>query len=129
MATIVLADDDADIRAVYGPFLQAAGHTVHEAADGREVLEQVHQHRPDLLLLDVWMPQMNGFEVLDALRHDPAAARMKVVMLSNLGDADARFEAFGGGAVEYLIKGLELRDLLAKVEATLATSETASDTT
>src|SRR5436305_11791044 len=78
-ATLVLADDDDDLRAVYAPCLRAAGYTVHEAADGREALDLVREHRPALLLLDIWMPGLNGFEVLDGLRHDPAAGRLKVV--------------------------------------------------
>src|SRR5205814_93347 len=84
MASIVLADDDEDLRAIYGPFLRSAGHTVWEATGGLEALELVRKHRPGLLILDVWMPGFNGFEVLEALRHDPASTGLKVMMLSNL---------------------------------------------
>ena len=127
MATIVLADDDADLCAVYAPFLRAAGHEVWEAADGQEAVEAVQSRRPDLLLLDVWMPHLNGFEVLDRLRHDPAAARLKIVMLSSVVDADSRLESFGCGAVEFLVKGRSLVDLLAKIESLLAVPEVVSD--
>jgi DNA-binding response OmpR family regulator len=120
VATIVLADDSADLRAVYGACLRARGHEVHEAADGIEAVELVRRIAPELLLLDVWMPNLNGFEVLDALRSEPAAGRLKVAMLSILGDGDSQLEAFGGGAVEYLVKGLALRDVLARVEGLLA---------
>jgi DNA-binding response OmpR family regulator len=118
--TILLADDDADLRAVYGPCLRAAGYEVQETGDGQETVDSVRECPPDLLLLDIWMPQLNGFEVLDALKHDPAAMRMKVVVLSNLGDAESRLEAFGSGAVEYVVKGLSLDELLSKIETTLA---------
>jgi CheY-like chemotaxis protein len=110
-ATVVLADDDDDLRAVYRPFLQAAGYIVWEAANGREAVELVRRHHPDLLLLDLWMPGLNGFEVLDQLRYDPAATRLKVIMFSVQSDADSRLEGLGGGAVEFLIKGLSLADL------------------
>lgn len=120
MATILLADDDLDLRAVYGPCLRSAGHEVWEAADGQQAIDSVRQIQPDLLLLDIWMPHFNGFEVLDMLRHDPSATKLKVIVLSNLGDADSRLEAFGCGAVEYLVKGLALTDLLSKIELTLA---------
>ena len=116
MATIVvLADDDDDLRAVYCPWLQAAGYTVWEAGNGLEAVELVRKYRPALLLLDLWMPGLNGFEVLDRLRYDPAAARLKVVMFSVQSDADSRLEGLGGGAVEFLIKGLSLADLRAQI--------------
>jgi DNA-binding response OmpR family regulator len=115
MASIVLADDDEDLRAVYAPCLRSAGHTVWEASGGAEALELVRTHRPGLLILDVWMPHCNGFEVLEALRHDPASNALKIMMLSNLGDGDTRLECFEMGASEYIVKGLPLVDLLAKV--------------
>lgn len=119
MATILLADDNADLRAVYAPLLRAKGYEVVEAADGRQAIDAARQLRPDLLLLDVWMPGLNGFEVLDALRHDPAATRMRVAILSALGDADSQLEAFGAGAIEYMVKGLGLGEFLARVETLL----------
>ena len=118
MASIVLADDDEDLRAIYAPCLRAAGHTVWEASGGLEALVMVRKHRPTLLVLDVWMPRVSGFEVLGELRHDPAASGLKILMLSNLGDADTRLECFEMGAAEYLVKGLslaELRDRVARL--------------
>jgi DNA-binding response OmpR family regulator len=109
--TVVLADDDDDLRAVYAPFLRAQGYTVWEAGDGRAAVDQVRRHHPDLLLLDLWMPVLNGFEVLEELRYDPAAARLKVVMFSVQSDADSRLEGLGCGASAFLIKGLGLADL------------------
>jgi DNA-binding response OmpR family regulator len=119
VATILIADDSADLRAVYGACLRSRGHVVLEAADGREAIEMVHQNQPDLLLLDVWMPHLNGFEVLDALRFDPTAGRMRVAMLSILGDGGSQLEAYGNGAVEYLVKGLSLTEFLSRVESLL----------
>src|ERR1700716_1356086 len=119
MRMIVLAEDDSDLRALYATYLRAAGYPVLGACDGQQALDLVRTHRPRLLLLDIWMPMLNGFEVLDNLRNDSAAASTKVVMLSCLGDADARLECFGGGAVDYLVKGLPLADLLTRVEYSL----------
>jgi DNA-binding response OmpR family regulator len=119
VATVLLADDDADLRAVYSTCLRAAGYGLVEAADGREAIAQVRANRPDVLLLDLWMPGLSGFEVLDALRHEPAAARTKVIILSSQSDADARLEAFGGGAVDYLVKGVSLAELLGRIRQTL----------
>jgi DNA-binding response OmpR family regulator len=126
-ATIVLAEDDNDLRIVYASYLRAAGLTVLEAADGRQAIALVRAHHPDLLLLDIWMPLLNGFEVLDGLRHDPAAGHTKVVMLSCQSDSDAQLECFGVGASEYLVKGLPLDVLLAHVRRFLTGAEVISE--
>ena len=116
--TIVLADDDDDIRTLYATLLRADGHQVWDTAKGEDVLSLIRDHRPRLLLLDVWMPGMNGFEVLEQMRHDPASATVRVVMLSNMSDADTRMECFEMGAADYLIKGLpldEFRDRVGRI--------------
>ena len=118
-AILVLADDDAELRAVYAPCLRAVGHTVLEASNGQEAIELVRSRSPGLLLLDIWMPGLNGFEVLDALRYDPSSAGLKVVVLSNLGDADSRLEAFEAGANAYFVKGIGLGDLIAEIDRML----------
>ena len=118
---IVLADDDDDLRAVYAEFLRALGFEVVEAEDGLKTLDRVREVRPNLLVLDLWMPGLNGLEVLDRLRHEPLSIQMKVVMLSNAGDADVRLEAFEAGAVAYLVKGIALEDLLEHLRLALAT--------
>ncbi len=114
-AIIVLADDEEDLRAVYGATLRQAGYQVWEAADGAETIHAVRERRPDLLLLDVWMPILNGFEVVEAMRHEDVSASVKVVMLSSLDDADSRLEGFSAGVVDYWVKGLSLAELLQKV--------------
>ena len=114
-ATIVLADDEEDLRAVYGATLREAGYQVWEAADGAEAIRAVREHRPDLLLLDVWMPILNGFEVVEAMRHDPLSGSVKVVMLSCVDDADSRLEGFSVGVADYWIKGLSLAELRQRV--------------
>ncbi len=119
VATIVLADDDDDLRDIYASALRNAGHTVSEAIDGPSAIDAVRKLRPNLILLDIWMPGLNGFEVLDALRHDPAGTRLVIVVLSNLADAEARLEAFASGASAYLVKGRPLTELLGRVEQAL----------
>ncbi len=126
-ATIVLADDEPDLRAVYSTCLRDAGYEVWEAADGREAVALVVGRRPALLLLDVWMPILNGFEVLEQLRDDPFTSTLKVVMLSNLGDSDTRLESFSAGVSDYWVKGLSLADLCDRVGRVLAEAEIAPD--
>jgi DNA-binding response OmpR family regulator len=121
-AKIVLADDEPDLRAIYATILRREGYEVWEASEGAEALDMVAREQPDLLLLDVRMPALNGFEVLDRLRFDPGASLTKVVMLSNLDDADARLEGFSGGVADYWVKGLSLDELCDKVRRLLAAS-------
>jgi len=123
-AIIVLADDEPDLRAVYAEVLRRDGHQVWEAADGLAAIALVAEHRPELLILDVWMPGVNGFEVLDRLRHDPGATTLKVVMLSNVQDADSRLEGFAAGVADYWIKGLSIDDFRDRIRQTLESSET-----
>lgn len=120
MARIVVAEDCEDLRTVYATCLRAHGHDVFEACDGHEAVELVHEHRPDLILLDVWMPRLNGFEVLEALRAAPIATRLRAVMLTVLSDGDSRLGAFGAGAVDYLVKGGSLLELSDRVAAVLS---------
>ena len=126
-SSIVLADDEPDLRAVYAEVLRRDGHDVREASDGREALALVLEHHPSLLILDVWMPGVNGFEVLDQLRYDPGATAMKVVMLSNLGDADSRLEGFSGGVVDYWVKGLSIDEFRDRVRQVLSGAAAAPD--
>jgi CheY-like chemotaxis protein len=121
-AAIVLADDEPELRAIYSAALRAAGHEVWEAADGREAVALVAERHPALLLLDVWMPRCNGFEVLENLRDLPAATKLKVVMLSNLADSDTRLEGYAVGVADYWVKGLSLADLQKRVARLLAES-------
>jgi DNA-binding response OmpR family regulator len=122
-ATIVLADDEAELRTIYASALRDAGYDVWEAGDGREALALVIAKRPALLVLDVWMPHLNGFEVLERLRDQPQATNLKVVMLSNLGDSDTRFEGFSIGVTDYWLKGLSLADLQSRVSQILTEAE------
>jgi DNA-binding response OmpR family regulator len=115
-ATIVLAEDDADLRGLYAACLRRAGHEVLEAADGAEALSLVRAHAPQLLLLDIWMPILNGLEVLEHLGGTSESVGLKVVVLSHLSDADTRLEGFALGVDDYWTKDLSLVDLCARIE-------------
>lgn len=123
MAILVVADDDDALREVYSLALRAAGHEVQEATDGDLALEAIRNHKPSLLLLDLWMPGMTGFDVLERLRHDALGSRLKIVVISNLGDADSRLRAFEAGATAYLVKGRSLEELVNLVARTLSDTE------
>lgn len=115
-ARIVVADDNADMRH-YLRRLLAPYFRVEEAADGEQALAAVRRERPALLLSDVMMPRLDGFEVLAALRADDALHTLPVVLLSARAGEEARIEGLGAGADDYLIKPFTARELLARVSA------------
>src|SRR5207249_10117983 len=117
-----LAEDDADLRGLYAGCLRRAGHEVHEAADGAEALALVRTHAPQLLLLDIWMPVLNGLEVLEHLGRTSEAVGLKIVVLSHLSDADTRLEGFALGVDDYWTKDLSLVDLCARIQQVMGLS-------
>lgn len=97
-------DDDPVIAMMYGLGLEAAGYQVIQAKNGRDGLELAATTHPDLILLDVRMPIMDGIEVLKRLAADPATQQIPVVMLSNYGEPAIVEKALALGAKEYLVK-------------------------
>ena len=118
---ILLAEDDRFLRKAAEAALTRKGYDVVAAADGAEALSQAGQQKPDLILLDVIMPKLQGYEVLKRLKADPATSDIPVIMMSNLAqEADIR-EALDAGAVSYLVKSnVGLAQLIAKVSEALA---------
>jgi CheY-like chemotaxis protein len=109
MARILVVDDDSDIREVVGEALSYAGYDVAAARDGREGLALCRSFHPDLILLDLMMPGMSGWEFRSAQRRDPALAHIPVVVVTALGhDPDIQVSAV-------LAKPFRLDDLLAQV--------------
>jgi PAS domain S-box-containing protein len=117
-ARIVLADDNADMR-MYLRELLEPHYKVELAADGKQALTAARHECPDLIISDVMMPQLNGFELLAAVRADPALQHVPVVLLSARAGEDARIEGLDAGADDYLIKPFSARELLARVGAIL----------
>lgn len=115
-ARIVIADDNADMRQ-YLRGLLAPHFRVEEAADGEQALAAVKRERPALLLSDVMMPRLDGFGLLAALRADPAAHTLPVVLLSARAGEEAQIEGLSAGADDYLVKPFTARELLARVSA------------
>ena len=120
-ARVLLAEDDRFLRKAAEARLRQRGYTVIAAVDGEEALRLARSDAPDLVLLDLIMPKMQGFQVLRALKADAATAAIPVIVLSNLGqDRDVQ-QAMNDGAIAYYIKAnLSLQDLAEKVEQALA---------
>jgi CheY-like chemotaxis protein len=121
MARILLAEDDRFLRKAAEATLRQRGFTVVTAVDGEEALRLARKDVPDLILLDLIMPKLQGFEVLRALKQDPATAHIPVIVLSNLGQAQDVQQTMEGGAVAYFVKAnLSLQTLANRVEEVLA---------
>jgi len=119
--TILLADDDLTITNSLVPFFERAGFHVLTSANGVDALEKAQARRPDLIVLDVLMPRMDGREVLRRLRH--AGLQMPTILLTRVGDAFERALALEEGADDYLNKPFESHELLARVRAVLRRSQ------
>ena len=117
-ARILLADDNADMRDYLNRLL-SPGYTVETVADGVAALEAVRTNPPDLILSDVMMPGMDGFELLRSLRSDPGTQEIPIILLSARAGEESRIEGLEAGADDYLIKPFSARELLARIEATL----------
>jgi DNA-binding response OmpR family regulator len=115
-ASVLVVDDDADVRTLVGELLKRAGYQVSEAPDGRAALRALYDERPDLVLLDVSMPELDGWGTLERIRE---LSDVPVVMLSALGAELEKVRALRGGADDYVTKPFGRQELLARVESVL----------
>ena len=116
---ILVADDDPDIRGIVSLRLNKAGYETIEAANGDEALRAVRERPPALLILDVMMPQRNGFEVARELRGDPSTGDIPILMLTaSVQDSDVA-KGFEIGADDYLRKPFKTNELLERVASML----------
>lgn len=118
--TILVADDEPEIVDLVRLLLEWEGYTVAQASNGEEAVAQAQAIAPDLILLDVRMPKMNGLEVLERLQSDPALAGIPVVMLSVVTAYPQVQTALERGAVAYLPKPFELREMARLVVSVLS---------
>jgi DNA-binding response OmpR family regulator len=101
---VLIVDDDAFLSGIYATKLELDGFGVVTARDGEEGLKAAMKEKPDLILLDVLMPKLDGFEVLKRLKADPETKPIPVIMLTNLGQKEDIEKGLQDGAVDYLIK-------------------------
>ncbi|HTK04312.1 MAG TPA: response regulator [Candidatus Eisenbacteria bacterium] len=101
---VLIVDDDAFLSGIYATKLELEGFLVVTARDGEEGLKAAMREKPDLILLDVLMPKLDGFEVLKRLKADPETKPTPVIMLTNLGQKEDIEKGISDGAVDYLIK-------------------------
>ena len=118
-AKILVVDDEPSIVKLIATTLRARGHTVIEAMSGTLALELARSEKPDLILLDIMMPRMDGREVRKRLLADPATAAIPVIHLSAVGDFESQLADMEGGLTDYITKPFAPRDLADRVEEVL----------
>lgn len=119
--SIVLADDEQFIAIAYKDGLERAGYHITVAHDGAEALEAVKNVKPDLVLLDLIMPKLNGFEVLKAIKADDSIKHIPVIILSNLSQPTDEAEARQTGALDFIVKAdISLKDLSDRIAKVFA---------
>jgi len=111
--------DEEQLRRVMKDLLERDGFDVAEARDGAEALARVDQAAPDIVLLDLNLPGLSGYDVLQRLRNHPATARLPVVVLTAKGDEDNEVRVFELGADDFLTKPFRARALSMRLEAVL----------
>jgi PAS domain S-box-containing protein len=118
-ARVLVADDNADMRDYVSRLLGVRYHVI-AAVDGQDALQKAHVCKPDLVLTDVMMPNLDGFGLLKALRSDARTQTIPLIMLSARAGEEARVEGLDAGADDYIIKPFSARELVARVAGALA---------
>ena len=114
---ILLVEDDIALATVYRTRLELEGFIVKEVHDGEKALSAALEYQPDLIVLDVMMPRISGFDVLDILRNTPETAKIKVVMLTALSQDKDKEKAQNLGADDYLVKSqVVISDVVSRVK-------------
>jgi CheY-like chemotaxis protein len=118
-ARVLLVDDEDQLRRVMKDLLEREGYLVHEARDGIEALDEVDRRAPDIIVLDLNLPGMDGYAVLSQLRSRPATRQVPIIVLTAKGDEDNEVRVFELGADDFLTKPFRARALAARLEAVM----------
>jgi DNA-binding response OmpR family regulator len=121
--TVLAVDDESDVLLIVKTALQAEGYEVATAADGPDGLKLASEMKPDVILLDVMMPGMDGFEVLDKLRESEETSNIPVIMLTGLSERERKVAAIERGTKYYIVKPFDFQDLVSKVRQAIEDSE------
>lgn len=123
MSRILVIDDDPTITELVSINLEMAGYEISQAEDGIKGQALALQIQPDLIMLDLMLPKVDGFTVCQRLRRDQRTTNIPVLMLTALGQTQDKVDGFNAGADDYLTKPFEIEEMLARVKALLRRSE------
>ena len=115
MADILVVEDDPEINELIGAYVELAGFSCRRVMRGDDALREARQHIPALIVLDVMLPDLDGFEICRRLRRDPATASIPIIMLTALDIEDMRCRARECGASEYMTKPFDPDRLMAAI--------------
>lgn len=118
--TVLIVDDTPGNLALLSDTLSEANYRVLVATDGQSALEQIQFIQPDIILLDVMMPGIDGFETCNRLKADPATAPIPVLFMTGLSELDDLLRGFGEGALDYIVKPIRPAEVLARIEVHLS---------
>jgi DNA-binding response OmpR family regulator len=116
---ILVVEDDPDQLEIIRLSLKAAGFAIGTAANGTDALVKTRSISPDLIILDLMLPGLNGFDVCESLRRDPATASVPIIMLTGMRSQFGRFAGLESGADDFLLKPFDPEQLISKVEKLL----------
>jgi PleD family two-component response regulator len=119
--TVLIIDDDESNRLLLRDPLEAQGHQVFEAEHGEQGLLMVKEHLPDVVLLDIMMPRMDGFEVCRLIKSDPATAHLPVLMVTALNDRKERLLGIQAGANDFFTKPIDITEIILRVRNAIHT--------
>ncbi len=125
--SVLIVDDDADIRRFLGLTLRHDGFEVHEAIDADDALATARRVEPDVILLDIMMPGVDGYEVCRRLRTDPRTQELPVILLTAKGRAEDKIRGLDVGADDYVVKPFDPEELMARVNSVLRRSRSLRD--
>ena len=125
--SVLVVDDEPTIGEVVGRYLQRAGYATRVVHDGRGALSAVERERPDLVVLDLMLPGLDGLEVMRRLRDRDPAARLAIILLTARGEESDRVVGLRLGADDYVVKPFSPAELVARVDAVLRRVDTAGD--
>ena len=119
MAKIMIVDDTAEFTTLYKQYLRMAGFDAVAENESSKAMEQAYATRPDLILLDLMMPEPDGFQLCRMLRADPNFRRTPIIIVTALNDEDSRIVALGAGANDYLTKPFHMEELKQRINTLL----------
>ncbi len=122
---VLIVDDEAEARSALGEFLQGQGFVIHEAADGEEALAKAFTEKPGVLLLDLRLPKLDGYQVCQTLKGNPITSGIPIIMVTALNTTPQKVKGIEYGADDYVTKPFDLEELFARIKMVLRRAQPA----